>query len=326
VTLLGERLAVAELGGAVVAFADRCPHRSARLSLGTVETFGSEGSALRCAYHGWRFGSSGGCVSIPSAPGLPVPERARATAHEVQMAYGLVWVRLESGSPTVVPACPGWDEAGTRMVEGGPYELATSAERRVENLVDLSHFAWVHDGSLGDRDRPVPPIPELRRVAGELRFDYDPPPLAFDPDPRALTGWSAYRMGMPFTVDIAFGHPAGSGESEAAVASRLWFTVTPTTSTSCRTFWFVGRSTDLDGDDGPYLRFQEQILDEDRPIVESSDPPEIDLGGSDESSVRTDRVSIQYRRWLRELVGCQTPEELSAALLLPLPSLQPVLH
>ena len=322
VTLLGERLAVADLSepaecARVVAFADRCPHRSARLSLGTVET-GTAGApaAVRCAYHGWRFGADGGCVAIPSAPGLPVPERARTPSHEVVVAYGLVWVRLEPGWPTVVPACPGWNEAGTRMVAGEPYQLATSAERRVENLVDLSHFAWVHDGSLGKRERPVPPIPELRRVAGELRFDYDPPPLEIETDPTAMTGWSAYRMGMPFTVDIAFGAPSGA----AAVASQLWFTVTPTTSTTCRTFWFVGRTSDLHGDDEPYMRFQQQILDEDRPIVESSDPAEIDLSGGvgdQESSVRTDRVSIQYRRWLRELIACRTPAELATCLQLP---------
>jgi phenylpropionate dioxygenase-like ring-hydroxylating dioxygenase large terminal subunit len=317
VTLLGERLALAELGGVAVAFADRCPHRSARLSLGTVDA-----GALRCAYHGWSYGSDGGCVGIPSAPDLPVPEKARTTAYEVQVEYGLLWVRLESGWPTTIPACPGWDEAGTRMVSGEPYDLATSAERRVENLVDLSHFAWVHDGSLGDRSRPIPPIPELRRVAGELRFDYDPPPLAFDPDPRALTGWSAYRMGMPFTVDIAFGHAGvvddeGFEHTPGGVASRLWFTVTPTSSTTCRTFWHVGRTTDLAGSDDPYLAFQLRILDEDRPIVESSDPAEIDLSGVEESSVRTDRVSIQYRRWLRELVASETPDQLAAALQLP---------
>lgn len=324
VTLLGERLAIAELGAdtrSVSVFADRCPHRSARLSLGTVED-----GALRCAYHGWTYGSDGACVAIPAAPGLPVPAKARATAYEVRVEYGLVWVRLETGWPTVIPACPGWDEAGTRMVAGEPNDLATSAERRVENLVDLSHFAWVHDGSLGDRSRPVPPVPELRRVAGELRFDYDPPPLGFDPDPRALTGWSAYRMGMPFTVDIAFGHPAGSVLASAGVASRLWFTVTPTSSVTCRTFWFVGRTTDLDGSDEPYLSFQQQILDEDRPIVESSDPAEIELSGSHESSVRSDRVSIQYRRWLRELVECTTPEALAHALLLPAALPQPVLN
>jgi phenylpropionate dioxygenase-like ring-hydroxylating dioxygenase large terminal subunit len=59
VTLLGEPLAIAELAAGtasarVVAFADRCPHRSAKLSLGTVES-----RDLRCAYHGWRFGSDG---------------------------------------------------------------------------------------------------------------------------------------------------------------------------------------------------------------------------------------------------------------------------
>ena len=107
VTLLGERLAIAQLtaagGPKVVAFADRCPHRSARLSLGSVVTHGVAGTALRCAYHGWSYGADGGCVSIPAAPDLAIPEKARATAYEVQEAYGLLWVRLEAGWPTVIP-------------------------------------------------------------------------------------------------------------------------------------------------------------------------------------------------------------------------------
>ena len=50
VTLLGEALAVAEIGGRAVAFADRCLHRSTRLSIGCLEEGG-----LRCAYHGWKY-------------------------------------------------------------------------------------------------------------------------------------------------------------------------------------------------------------------------------------------------------------------------------
>ena len=37
VELLGEQWAIARLAGRLVAFADRCPHRSTRLSVGWVE-------------------------------------------------------------------------------------------------------------------------------------------------------------------------------------------------------------------------------------------------------------------------------------------------
>lgn len=90
VTLLGRRLAVADLPGAgLVALDDRCPHRSASLSCGRAESDG-----LRCAYHGWRFGAGGRCNEIPSMPDGPIPQRAAVTSYDVAEAHGLVWVRL----------------------------------------------------------------------------------------------------------------------------------------------------------------------------------------------------------------------------------------
>ena len=57
---------------------DRCPHRRAPLSAGTVED-----GVLRCPYHGWAFDGSGGCVDIP-AVGTEgrIPSRARLTLVE----------------------------------------------------------------------------------------------------------------------------------------------------------------------------------------------------------------------------------------------------
>ena len=46
--------------GVIEAWADRCPHRGTRLSLGRIV----EGR-LECAYHGWRFDGSGRCRVVP---------------------------------------------------------------------------------------------------------------------------------------------------------------------------------------------------------------------------------------------------------------------
>jgi phenylpropionate dioxygenase-like ring-hydroxylating dioxygenase large terminal subunit len=50
------------------------------------------------------------------------------------------------------------------------------------------------------------------------------------------------------------------------------------------------------------MAFQELVLREDEPVVCNQNPPELPLDAS-EVSVRTDRVSIEYRRWLRELAA-----------------------
>ena len=295
VRLLGRDLAVARTAdGSYVALGDRCVHRSARLSVGWVD-----GDTVRCAYHGWTFGRDGRCREIPSMPDGPIPERACVPGYEAVERYGLVWVRLDGRADTCIPAHPAVDrnaaQPGTmRIVTGEPYTWPVGGPRRVENFVDLAHFAWVHDGTLGRRDEPVPPLPTIRREGGEMRFEFDPPDM--DVDDSALFGHSEYRMPMPLTVSIEFWLEHGAYR-------HLWMTACPVDLATSRCFWTVSRDDDLDGDDAPHLAFQAIVLEEDEPVVCNQVPPELVLEPGFEISVKTDKVSIEYRRWLAELAA-----------------------
>ncbi|MEO5838068.1 MAG: aromatic ring-hydroxylating dioxygenase subunit alpha [Acidimicrobiales bacterium] len=304
VTLLGQKLAIAIIDGQPVALNDRCAHRSTSLSIGTVEDGG-----LRCAYHGWCYGADGKCTDIPALVDGPIPPRARVDSYAVQVAYDLVWVCLDDRAQLPVPVCPAFGDDTLRVLVGAPYTWPVAAPRRVENFVDLSHFAFVHDGSLGSRNAPVPPVPSIERAAGELLFNYDPPDLVVDPT--ALFGHSRYRMPMPCTVNIEFILASGARR-------LLWMTASPVTHASCRSFWFVSRSDAWDEPDDDHMAFQARILAEDESVVCSQDPPEMVLDANIELSVRTDRVSIEYRRWLRELAAAaiSEPSALRRALLL----------
>ena len=293
VTLLGEQLAVAvTANGRVIALADRCVHRSTRLSVGEVV-----GDTLRCAYHGWRYDGSGRCVDIPSMPDGPIPTRACVASYSATIAYDLVWVRLDDSWPTDVPSCDAWlaphsQDPALRVLAGNPYTWPVGAARRVENFVDLAHFAWVHDGSLGRRDEPVPPVPEIERVGGVLEFKYESPDM--DADGRALFGSQDYEVRLPFTVQITFQQRNGGKRI-------LWMTASPVTMSESRSFWFVSRNDALDEDDAEHLRFQDRILAEDQAVVCNQTPAALSLESGAELSVRTDRVSIEYRRFLRDL-------------------------
>jgi phenylpropionate dioxygenase-like ring-hydroxylating dioxygenase large terminal subunit len=326
VRLLGRDLAVAQLGsGRVVAFDDRCPHRSTRLSVGEVD-----GDCLRCAYHGWAFGADGRCRDIPSLPDGPIPGRAAVTAYDAAVRHGLVWVRLDRAADTEIPPCPGLSDPAMKVLACEPYTWPVSALRRVENFVDLAHFAFVHDGSLGRRDQPVPPLPEVvARVDGALRFDYDMPPLDSAAD-EAMVAASAYQVVMPCTVDIEFRYldrcrsergVSGPGLDPFRPGStgrrrRLWLNPSPVDDGICRTFWCIGRTDDLAGDDRAHLAFQQQVTAEDEPVVTNQVPAELPLDPGEELSVRTDKVSIEYRRWLRDLATAALagPDAYRAAL------------
>jgi vanillate O-demethylase monooxygenase subunit len=155
----------------------------------------------------------------------------------------------------------------------------------------------VHDGSLGRRDDPVPPIPDVARVQGELQFRYDPPDIEVEDS--AMYGSSQYRMPMPLTVSIQFRLASGANRF-------LWMTASPVDMSTCRAFWWHGRDDDLDGDDEPYIAFQAKVLAEDEPVVCSQDPAPLPLDPAVELSVRTDKVSIEYRRFLRDIADAAT--------------------
>ena len=302
VRLLGEDLVVADIGGQATAFLDRCLHRSTKLSVGCVEAAG-----LRCAYHGWLYDADGACAEIPAMPDQPIPDDFRLARYDAAFAYDLVWVRLDPSVETRIPGCPAWGDDDFRCVQGDPYTWPTSAARRLENFVDLSHFPFVHDGSLGDRRQTVVPIADIDRLNGELRFTFRPSPDMQLPDV-ALMAPTDYRIWMPFSVNLVFFFPDGE-------RSQLWMTASPMDSGVCRSFWFTCRTADKDGDDKPHLEFQDLVLSEDLPVIEAQDPPEIPAP-ADELSVLTDKVSIAYRRWLKELsdAAASGPEALAETL------------
>lgn len=287
--LLGEDLVVAKLDGRFVALRDRCAHRSAKPSLGKVTEAG-----IQCPYHGWVYDAQGRCVRIPACPQGPIPSRARLEAFECGVQYGIVWVRLDSTlGVTRIPYCSPWGDARYRVVIDEPSTWATTPARRWENFTDLSHFAFVHPYTLFDPDFPVPPIVPVDRVEGELRWNYDPPAeVAARIDKRANLGPARYRCSMPFTVNVEFQRFADQ------TRHVLWMTSSPVAEGLCRTFYIFARERDRDGSDEPYLEFQHKVFEEDRPVIESQSPAEI---AADEIGVPTDKVSVRYRQWLREL-------------------------
>ena len=65
--LLGEPVLLGRRrDGAVYAIKDICPHRAAPLSAGKLVPETGGGESIECPYHGWRFGTDGGCTAIPS--------------------------------------------------------------------------------------------------------------------------------------------------------------------------------------------------------------------------------------------------------------------
>ena len=289
-----------DAAGTVHAWADRCPHRGARLSMGRVvpEADAAGGARLECPYHGWRFAAGGRCERIPALPGFEPPAGHRARAFEALERYGMVWVRLAAGA-LAVPVFAAEDDPRLRKVGCGPYEVASSAPRVVETFLDLAHFGFVHGGSLGARDRPEIEDYRVEDTATGLRATGC---RAFQPvSSIRATGGSIVEYGYEVTGPYA-AVLTKSPADPAAVAiegfrEAIALFVCPSSEESCRV-WFRLAMTDFASDEASMRAFQDAIFAQDAPIVQSQRPRRLPLDAGAELHCAADRASAAYRRYL----------------------------
>jgi nitrite reductase/ring-hydroxylating ferredoxin subunit len=287
-TLLDEDIVIARLGDELVALRDQCAHRLAKLSVGLVV-----GGKLQCPYHGWQYEAAGNCVHIPACPDEKIPARAVTEKYDCAVKYNLVWVRLDrSWDCTEIPYCSAWENPEyKRVIVPDPYSWDSSAERRWENFTDFSHFPFVHPGTLYDPAYKEPEIVDIDREGGELRFKLEPGREMIDNlPPDSPLGSFSYRAAMPYTINLEI-HLYQNDKP-----FLLWTTSSPVSENICRNFMVIAH-TDTDAPDDQPVGFQKIVLAEDQPVIESQ-PGSLYIG---EMSLPTDKISNQYRRWLREL-------------------------
>ncbi len=282
--LWGRELVVWRGGdGEVHAFDDRCPHRGAKLSLGRVV-----GDRLQCAYHGWCFDRAGRCVQVPATPDFVPPASMSATAWQARRAHGLVWVAMQPRDD----APPTLDGLPARRLVCGPYDVATSAPRVVENFLDTSHFGFVHAGLLGDpAHTAVPPYVVAQTADGRPMV---PHYRAWQPRATAAAAegaWVDYRYEVlaPFAA-LLHKQPEGGGAGDAYALF-----VGPLGEEHSRV-WFLLCSADEATPDAELRAFQDAVFAQDRPVLESQRPRRLPLEG--ERHGAADRLSVAYRRWL----------------------------
>ncbi|MCP9850852.1 aromatic ring-hydroxylating dioxygenase subunit alpha [Cyanobium sp. Morenito 9A2] len=168
VELLGEALVIWRgADGAPHAAPDRCPHRSARLSGGSLS---SEGN-LQCPYHGWEFAADGACRAIPQQPERPIPEACRLHTYQAQARYGRVWVCLADQPQLPLPSFPEEHDPAQRRIDGFWERWHCSPFRVIENGLDNFHHYFVHRGLLeATTARPDPIEGPIEDTADGFRF------------------------------------------------------------------------------------------------------------------------------------------------------------
>jgi phenylpropionate dioxygenase-like ring-hydroxylating dioxygenase large terminal subunit len=121
-----------------------CAHRGASLWFGKVEECG-----IRCAYHGWKYDTSGQCVEVPSEPeNSNFSRKVKLTGYPLVKVGDILWAYL--GDPEQQPPLPEFEFAHV-----APEQTYTSKRwqesnwlQALEGGIDSSHVSWLHSGGL----------------------------------------------------------------------------------------------------------------------------------------------------------------------------------
>ena len=295
-TLLGVNIVVyRDPDGKVVAAPDRCPHREALLSKGSVKD-----GVLSCCYHGWEFGTEGKCTRIPSAdPQFPIPDNANLPTIQATTRYGLVWVCLGENPPPILTVVEDENPEFRRI--NNPVEIWTaSATRMTDNFMDIAHFPWVHRGSFGDDQPTFVPDIEVKQLDQDFHgYEYevrvgDRPDKSGDTVGEWFTRKMSTGFNLPFITRSTIAYPDG-------LDHILLLVNTPIDDLNTLFTFIVWRNDNFSVSAEELMLFDRSIGAEDRRMLESI-PGVLPLSLRALANTQSDKPSSYWRQHFVKLL------------------------
>lgn len=237
--------------GRAIVLENRCPHRNLPLSRGALI-----GDRVQCGYHGMEFDPHGRCVHAPGEDDTTL-QWACVRSYPAEERYG--WLFVWMGNPVLADpkAIPDFHR---HMVDLEWYSVTGQAFAKcgyrlvLDNLLDLSHTAYVHTSFSGN-----PEVAELAKVNAEVvngmvrvtRLMRDIPPapafVKYGGYNGNINRWQVGRYSAPSFIYIVNGStPAEQSLDSIDTTSsngrwgwEVYHAVTPETDTTSHQFWAV---------------------------------------------------------------------------------------
>ncbi len=297
-TLLEEKIVLwLDAQGQPAAAQDRCCHRSAQLSLGTVKD-----GCITCAYHGWQFDETGQCRKVPQlADDALIPKTYQIQSYRCEARYGYAWVCL--GEPLQpIPHIPEADDPAYRLIHEF-YEPWNCAGLRVmENELDLAHPTFVHTTTFGSEEHPIPDHLEteetdyglkIRATLGVVNPELQQKNLNMaESQTQRLLDMDWF---MPFTCCLRINYPNG-------LTHMIVNTMTPIEDGRSQMVQFCLRNdTEAELKAVDAIAFDRQVTLEDKAILETTDY-DVPLESKYEQHMMTDKPGLLIRRRLAALL------------------------
>lgn len=235
--------------GKAAAVADRCPHRGAPLTSGTVR-----GEGLQCGYHGLTFDAKGKCLKVPGRDQVPGAFMTRAYPLVEKWRFVFIWMGDPSKADELLIPDYHWSDDPKWTARGETLPVKCHATLLRDNLLDLSHAHFVHTKTLATDAVIAVPI-ETREIDGEVSVlremeNIDPSPFF-----RRFFGSGISKVNHRQNVRFI---PASNVIIETTVTDvanpenvadfRVMNCLTPETDRTSHYFWSLGRNTRINDD------------------------------------------------------------------------------
>lgn len=298
--------------GKLVALEDRCVHRWAPLSQGTVD-----GENIACPYHGMKFGPDGKCVHIPTQS--QIPTKAQVRSFPILESSPFVWIWM--GDPNQMkplPAALPWTADITWMTVKGTLPIKCNYMLLQENVLDLTHFAFLHATTLkqpGWEAKPEEVMVEdgrvgYRHVFANIKlapFQAIPTGIGSEKEVRR-TDWGDFVSPALHVAGIDIIDPNPTENSRSEFAARIVHATTPVNATSSHYWWTF--SQDYAVSDVDVTTKVAEIIDatfaEDKlllEIIQNTVDHDIQHDKALEVSLGADRLGLQARRVVDGLIA-----------------------
>jgi phenylpropionate dioxygenase-like ring-hydroxylating dioxygenase large terminal subunit len=303
--------------GAIGALEDRCCHRAMPLSDGHVD-----GDIIRCCYHGMEFNTQGVCTRVPGQD--HVPRQAFVRKYPVVERDEVIWIWMgdEAGAdPALVPRHP-WHDRSKWAWRSVYYRLEAGWQLLVDNLMDLTHLAYVHAGTIGGNAElhfrtPTQAVREGSKVKVTRHMPSSVAPRTYV-DAAGFTGpvdrWQEVQF-EPIVVRVntgaaVAGKGALEGNRDGAFCMVVLHGVTPETEKSTHYIWSIATNATVDP------RIAETVFDqvavtikEDQAVLEAQQRCMDANPGGKFVDIPGDVGSNQTRRLLRALLEAEHSNE-----------------
>jgi phenylpropionate dioxygenase-like ring-hydroxylating dioxygenase large terminal subunit len=297
--LLGEDIVLfLDAEGKPAALKDRCCHRTSKLSKGWC----NDGN-LVCGYHGWTYDRTGKVVHVPQTLVQQDVPAYRTPAYHCESRYGYVWVALDEPLAPILDADEEHDPTYRRIPQF--YEVwNTSALRLMENSFDNAHFAFVHKGTFGQIDHPVPEKYEIKET--DYGFEAETLITVANPSVQYRISGSKEQTTkrhmrnkwyMPFCRKLDIEYPSG-------LRHIIFNSATPIDDDHIQVVqWLYRNDTEADCPAQLLIDWDFKITREDKDMIESTDPDTpVDISRRVEAHMVSDRPGMIMRRRLMKLL------------------------